>query len=288
MSQHFLRAECVIEYLVDHAARPVLCSLAPCGMTSVPTCIKGKLMTNLFQAVGHTNLGETVYSVISAQLIKGGLRPGDRLRIRDIAAQMGTSVTPVRDALLRLVQDRGLVFQNARDIRVPHISADEYLEIRMIRVELEGLAAAQAAQRADEADIDRLLILVNENEEAIKAGDFARGTETNQLFHFELARVAKAPELLEILTRLWIRMGPIISEVYEQGGRSMIEHHYDIVQAIKDRNPRAARSAMREDIESAGELILRLRTQDRTLGVSSGKTVPHALAGTPRRSKKTA
>jgi DNA-binding GntR family transcriptional regulator len=133
-----------------------------------------------------------------------------------------------------------------------------------------SLAAAQAAERATQQDIDLLLLLVSDNEEAIKAGDFLRGTETNQLFHFALARVAKAPELLEILTRLWIRMGPLISEIYEQGGRSMIEHHYQVVQAIKDRNPQAARAAMREDLESAGELIIKLKAKRKLEGSING------------------
>ena len=49
-----------------------------------------------------SNLGEVVYQRIAEALIKGALRPGERLKIRDLAQEMGTSVTPVRDAMIRL------------------------------------------------------------------------------------------------------------------------------------------------------------------------------------------
>jgi DNA-binding GntR family transcriptional regulator len=209
-----------------------------------------------FKTIDHNNLGEVVYQNIAEALIKGALRPGARLKIRDLAQEMGTSVTPVRDAILRLVHEGALLLKSPRDIRVPVLHPDRYLEIRAIRLKLEGLAAERAAAMADAADIERLEMLISNNERALSARDFARATEINQVFHFELANVAAMPILRGILHNLWLQMGPVISAAYGEGGRTMIEHHYDVLDAIRKHDAQAAKQAIREDILSGGDVIL--------------------------------
>jgi DNA-binding GntR family transcriptional regulator len=169
---------------------------------------------------------------------------------------MGTSVTPVRDAILRLVHEGALLLKSPRDIRVPVLHPDRYLEIRTIRLKLEGLAAERAAAMADTNDIKRLEMLISNNERALSARDFALATEINQVFHFELANVAAMPILRGILHNLWLQMGPIISAAYGEGGRTMIEHHYDVLDAIRKHDAQAAKQAIRDDILSGGDIIL--------------------------------
>ncbi|OPH17657.1 GntR family transcriptional regulator, partial [Azospirillum brasilense] len=62
----------------------------------------------------HDNLGGTIYQKLCEALMKGAFKPNDRLKIRDLADRLGTSVTPVRDAILRLVQDQALVLRSPR------------------------------------------------------------------------------------------------------------------------------------------------------------------------------
>ncbi len=90
--------------------------------------------------IDHESLSNTVYATLCDALIQGRFQPGDRLKIRDLAGQLGTSVTPIRDAILRLAHDEAIVFRSARDIRIPDVSEDRYLEIRSIRIRLEALA----------------------------------------------------------------------------------------------------------------------------------------------------
>src|SRR5690606_19178131 len=118
-------------------------------------------------------------------------QPGDRLKIRDISAKLGTSVTPVRDAILRLAHDDAIEFRSARDIRIPKLTRSRYLEIRSIRLKLEGLAAENAARVATPQDIDDLQAILRENEKAILDGDAIRGSELNQSFHFRLIEIAR-------------------------------------------------------------------------------------------------
>jgi DNA-binding GntR family transcriptional regulator len=202
------------------------------------------------------NLGEQTYEVLVNALMKGTLHAGDRIRIAELAKQLGTSITPVRDAVLRLVNDEALVMRNARDIRVPTISATEYIEIRNIRMELEGLAAEQAARNATADDIARLEKLLQENERAIKKGDHAAGTAANQAFHAELAIIGEAPILRGVLRRLWMRAGPFISGAYRRGGKMLNEHHNEILEAIKAQDPQRSRAAVRRDILEGSNAVL--------------------------------
>ena len=164
-------------------------------------------------------------------------------------------MTPVRDAILRLVQDGVLVMLSPRDIRVRRLSLDEYLEIRNIRVELEGMAASQAALRATPEDVARLMAQVRLNEDAVRRGATAQAIELNQDFHFELCRLARMPLLSDILYRLWLKMGPLIAQNYDAGGRDMIDHHFPVVEAIRRRDAHAARVAIQTDLLSGGQSI---------------------------------
>ena len=204
----------------------------------------------------HDNLGGTIYQTLCEALMKGVFKPDDRLKIRDLAEQLGTSVTPVRDAILRLVQDQALVLRSPRDIRVPMLTRAVYLEIRDIRVNLEGLAAERAAQVATPAQIAALEDLLKRNEDAMAAGDTRQATELNQMFHFALAEIADMPVLRDILRRLWLQMGPLIADVYDGAGRTMIDHHYPLMDAIRRHDGPAASRAIQADIQLASGPIL--------------------------------
>lgn len=209
-----------------------------------------------FGPVDHENLSNTVYATLCDALIQGRFQPGDRLKIRELAEQLGTSVTPIRDTILRLANDDAVVFRSPRDIRIPVISLARYREIRSIRLKLEGLAAETAAQVATKADIGTLEAILRENEEAIRNGNRLKGTELNQAFHFMLPQIAQMPVLVGILRKLWLQMGPLIADTYLQGGRSMIDYHYPVVDALKRHNSADAAMAVADDILLGGKALL--------------------------------
>lgn len=208
------------------------------------------------QTLEHHNLGEIVYRKLSQALMRGQFAPDTRLTIRELAASLGTSVTPVRDALLRLIQDEALIQKTPRDIRVPVLDQKKYEEIRSIRVRLEGLAARQAAQQASKKDIARLWKLVEDNDKAMKKQLWSDALAMNHIFHSALVEVANMPVLNSIINRLWLQMGPLIADAYKHGGRAMIDDHYKIVEAIENRDADAAEAAIAHDILTASDLII--------------------------------
>lgn len=220
-----------------------------------------------FDHIEFENMGDKVYSVLSKALISGNLKPNDRLKIRELANDLGTSVTPVRDAILRLVQDGALLMRSARDIRVAEIDLREYLEIRDIRLELEGMSAARAANIATLDDIKRIEQLISLNEQAIVDGNMQEASSLNQTFHFEYCKIANMPILYGILERLWLKMGPLIAQCYEEGGRQMIDGHYELLKAMQNKDSNAAKIAIQTDILTGGNVLLKLKQKEE--GISS-------------------
>src|SRR5215472_4294926 len=104
--------------------------------------------------------------------------------MQDLAERLGTSVTPVREACLRLVSEQGLEIRSGRFIAVPELDLARYLEIRTIRTALEGLAAELATSHARPADIEHLSGVQRRFERARKAGDSRAAIEMNREFHF--------------------------------------------------------------------------------------------------------
>ncbi|UXX83624.1 GntR family transcriptional regulator [Roseovarius pelagicus] len=206
--------------------------------------------------ISKDSLGHTIYGRVCQDLVRGKLRPNQKITIRGLADALGTSSTPVRDAVQRLLQDNALDQRSVRDVRVPVLSTGQYMEISRMRVELEGLAAAKAAEVAAGRDVARLQRIIARNEEAIAADRWPQAAELNQQFHFALAEIAQMPVLLDTLHRLWLRMGPLIASYYASAQEDMVQQHHAIVSACERRDPDAARAAMRADIKGSREGII--------------------------------
>lgn len=81
------------------------------------------------QPLKKRNLSETVYEEIRSALMEGRYEPGERLTITRLAKELGVSITPVREAIFRLVSDRALEMKAATAIHVPEITAAQLREI---------------------------------------------------------------------------------------------------------------------------------------------------------------
>ncbi|KQT52502.1 MULTISPECIES: GntR family transcriptional regulator [unclassified Aureimonas] len=204
-----------------------------------------------FEPMDRSSLYEGVYAKIARALTEGALKPDDKLRIRTLSDQFGVSVTPVRDAILRLVEAHALEWRGPKDIRVPRMTERQLDEVRLIRLRLEGLAARLAAEKLDRDGLLALEELVADNEAARSAGDVAAAVRLNREFHFSICEAAGLPVLRAMIQSLWLRMGPMIASVYENGGETMITHHYDILRAIERRDGDAADAAIQADINAA-------------------------------------
>ena len=176
----------------------------------------------------RVSLTMQVEANLKSALIVGVLKPGARVVTKEIAAQLGTSVTPVREALLRLVAAGALDAAPAQAFLVPDISLAQYQEITLIRKNLEGLAVAQASQKMDASKLKRLTALNAAFMKAKLAQNTEQALQANREFRFALYEYAEMPTLTSLIEQLWVQIGPCFNYLYPQSADMAQGHHnYD-------------------------------------------------------------
>ncbi len=174
------------------------------------------------------SLTSQVEARLKGALIVGALKPGARLVTKDIAEQLGTSITPVREALLRLVSSGALDATPAQAFLVPEISLSRYHEINAIRKNLEAMAVAEAVSFMNGESLETLQRLYEAFRDAKAAGDVEQALQANRAFRFQLYEYAQMPTLTALIEQLWVRIGPCFNHLYPQSGEiAQGYHNYD-------------------------------------------------------------
>ncbi len=208
-------------------------------------------------------LADTVYRDLKELLLTGRAAPGERFTLRGLAAAIGTSAMPVREAVSRLAAENALEVLPNRAVRVPLMSRARFIELRLIRSSLEGLAAETAAQNADAADLAEIhrceRLFAAEREKAKPDG--AAAMHFNKDLHFALYRAARMPTLFGMIESLWLQIGPVLNLDFQAGpervrGGDAHVHHAALVAALNRRDGVGVREALHADIWSAGDFIL--------------------------------
>lgn len=148
---------------------------------------------------------EQAYAILRAQILDGLLAPGTQLHLRDLAEQLSVSVTPVRDAVLRLVAD-GLVedYEN-RELRVSELLESEIEQTLDLRILLEVYALEQSAPKLTDEDFEQLEALLMAADKLLQGPDVQTGRQYTQLgreFHHYLVEAADNRPLLDLYERL--------------------------------------------------------------------------------------
>lgn len=204
------------------------------------------------------NLSEQIYRSLRASLMDGEFRPGERLTISTVAQQYGTSITPVREAIFRLVSEKSLEVKAATSIMVPQLSATDLHEIVAIRRQLEGMAAFRVGEIADArmiADLERQ----NAAFIAAAARDPREAAQTNRDFHFMILRFSGLSFVEDICENMWALMGPFLRMFHEKVPVRELtadnHKHFRFLEALKAHDPEKARAGMQSDISWSDELI---------------------------------
>ncbi|TWA90107.1 GntR family transcriptional regulator [Bradyrhizobium stylosanthis] len=210
--------------------------------------------------VARDSLTSLVYNNLRQALMEGRFSPGHRFKIRELAATMNVSETPIREALMQLVRGRALEMQAGRSIMVAHMTAAQYIELRTVRLFLEGLAAEHATTRISEADIDRMEAIHRELVSAEKEHRWSDAVRVNWQFHRSLYDGSGLPEVLAILDDIWMRNGPLLNFLYPHAPPTYPnEHqHLAVLRFLRQRRPDKVREAIQADMMEGGQNLVRL------------------------------
>ena len=219
------------------------------------------------QHIEHVSLSTQVLREIRTAIVLGDLAPGARLTFRDVAQRLKASVTPVREALLQLVAERVLSVGTGRTITVPLLTRAQFIELRVIRIALEGMAAEAAARQAEPRLIDELELIHRQLDEAKMARNARQATIQNRAFHFRLYEAAALPALCGMIENIWLRTGPYHRYIFADpskhifdnpgGKRAQPQHaHRRVIAGLRTNRPSVVRLAIEADILSVDPIIL--------------------------------
>lgn len=160
------------------------------------------------QKVEPTLLTDQVYAKIHQAIMNGDLPAGARLRVRDLAAQVGTSVMPVREAIRRL-EEAGLAE------RVPHkgavvkgLSFEELVDVYDVRLLLEVEAARAGAERITRTDAERMKVAYEAMRTAIAERQVVELLDRDEELLSILYRASGNPVLVNTIRTLWHHCRP--------------------------------------------------------------------------------
>lgn len=192
---------------------------------------------------------EVVYRQLRDLVLFGELAPGDAVTIQGLVQTLGAGMTPVREAIRRLIAEGALRFQGNRRVSVPTLSLDELSEIDFLRKNVESQLAELAARHISAADISALSQIDSTLDTAILNGDVRGYLKANYQFHMTLYARADAPILLGVADQLWLRFGPSLRVVCGRfGTENLPDRHKELLSALKNGDPDAAARAMVEDV----------------------------------------
>jgi DNA-binding GntR family transcriptional regulator len=155
--------------------------------------------------VRRSDLPEQVIESLLQSLQKGEFPPGSRLTEESLAAQLGISRVPVREALTMLVASRVLE-RRKRSTYVPTLRLKDREQIYAARHLLESHLLRMAATRIDDVALARIRAACTASVTSLRTGrSTSRIGKNNQRFHFAILELANQPMLLEIVANLWER-----------------------------------------------------------------------------------
>ncbi len=205
---------------------------------------------------GKQPVHEQVYQTLRSQILFGELVPGQPVTIQGLTDSLGVGMTPVREAIRRLISDGALVFQGNRRVSVPLLNSGDIQQMIFARISIESELSRRAAANLQADDIDHLEGIDKNLDRMIADGDVGGYLRLNQAFHETLYSYANAPILNDLAERLWLRFGPSLRVVCGRfGTQSLPDRHKDIITALRNGNAEKVAKATAQDIEQGMELI---------------------------------
>ena len=197
------------------------------------------------------SLSDQVYEQLRSDIISAQRHPGEKLVELEIAAEMGTSQGPVREALQRLERD-GLVERQARSATyVSTISMDEMYELFSVRSVIEGYAIRRAAQKITSEQCNYLEHLILEMAQAGQRGDMITLAEYDMRFHRTIVECGSSAGLLRVWITLSSQIQRFVVQSHPRHYSDLVEigtRHQSIVSALRQHDSERAAQAVQDHI----------------------------------------
>ena len=205
-------------------------------------------------------LRDQIYQLVRRAIVTGRLAPGSPVNEIEIAERLGTSRTPVREAVKR-VEDEGLIDVRAQaGTFVTRISRRQVQEAYIIRIALERESVRHAAQTITADEVQRLRDIIDLHALAVKRSRFEDAIDHDDAFHRVIAEVNGYSMLWRVvdITKAQMDRCRLLSLPSPGAGETTIEQHGAIVDALEAHDLEAAERAIKEHLETSLSNTLKL------------------------------
>jgi len=199
---------------------------------------------------GRGRLTEQAYAYVRDGIVRGQFPVGSVLAEEEIAAALGTSRTPVRQALGLLLQEGLVEVGSRRQLVVRGFTGEHRQELLVLREALEGIAVQRACEVMEIDDIDYLRLLLIRQRRAAEDGREDDFIDLDEEFHLRIVEGARLPILHRLLGQLrgFVRVVRLGSARPPFVLAQVVTEHEEIVDALERRDRQAAVVALRDHL----------------------------------------
>ncbi len=219
--------------------------------------------------IARPPLDETIASHLRDLIIRGEMAPGAKINLPELAAALGVSTTPLREALKLLADEEIVEWLPGRGVRVAPIRIEQTVALFEVIAGLEGLAAELAATRMSASQLNELEALHAEMRGHFEHGERDPYFELNSRIHNFTLRFSANEILCATHARLHGRAnrGRYIAIVDDARWREAMQEHEDLMQAFRRRDALEAHKTWRLHLTNTGLAIMRAQLADQTAGL---------------------
>lgn len=232
----------------------------------MPSSIKTPTSSTMARIQLPTTLREAVVSQLREAIVAGELKPGALLKDSELAAQLGLSATPVREALMQLAAEGLIEIEPNRLKRVAPIDLDAMVELLEVQDRLWALGYAWGAPRIGSAELAELRQIYREHAEAIDQAKLMEAITAAHAFHRVLMIASGNRELVRVsLDRLALIQRFVRLRAPQLVSGEMLDKHRDIITALEQEDMSTVQSIYQQTSTALVEFAKTLREQQKSL-----------------------
>ena len=203
-------------------------------------------------------LRDVVFNTLRQAILKGELKPGERLMEIALAEKLGVSRTPIREAMRKLELEGLVVMIPRRGAQVANITEKDLNDVLEVRIALENVAIEKACTRMSKEDMGRLWLAAKEFERTMAEGNLVRLAEADVAFHEIIYRASDNKRLNQVLNNLREQIYRYRVEYLkeEETRNVLVKEHEELTKAIRQRDVKKAQEISFRHIENQRRAII--------------------------------
>ncbi len=203
-------------------------------------------------------MAEAALAELQDSILSGELAPGSPLRLEELAARLGMSISPVREAVRRLETLGLAVHVPHRGARVSELALDDLRDTYEVRLVLEPLAVRRGAGRFTDRDADAARTHLVEYAQARERGELRPARAAHTAFHFTLYAASGSEWLLRLIRPAWENCERYRSMSLQSSSiREVEREHERILDACVQHDPERAAAELTRHLAATANLVAR-------------------------------